>query len=783
MNQFPVNSYPPAQAQLSAKGDNQFILSIFDGEEQPYFVDLRQFQKQFVTFGRSPENDIVLKSELVSRQHGYFQLDDNGCTLYDNMSSNGITVNGQRIQTKFLIEGDQIKIDRFTAAMKEGVLFLFGTKKEPVVWRSITLYDKQQVTIGRDPSCDIVLDHLSVSKVHAFIENTGGGFTLRDNNSMNGVYVNGKRLTGAYPLQEKDVIVITNSRLLYSGGMLNYCCFTNGIGVEAIDIVKKVRSGRGEKVISNHISLSITPCSFTGIIGGSGAGKTTFMNCLSGYNRATEGHVLINGVDLYENYDSFKSIIGYVPQQDIIHGNLPLREMLEYAAKLRMPLDSTEEERKKRVRDVINTVELSGHEETMINLLSGGQRKRASIAVELLSDPKLFFLDEPSSGLDPGTEKNLMKTMHSMARQGITIILITHTIQNINLFDRIIFLGKGGNLCYYGSPQGAPSFFGVDHLSDAYMLTESNSEELKTRFLNSGIMPPSANTGISAGDQVNRSSESFGVKIRKLFSNTKTLSIRYAKLLINDRQRMLLLLLQPPLLAFMISITKDGNQYKYRTITMSLLFALACSGFWIGVLNAIQEICKEKVILKRENMAGLSLFAYVTSKMLVLTILCAVQSLLLMTFYWLLIGLPEDGIVMGPFPEMLLTVFLTALSATALGLVVSSLFDNPDRALVVAPLLIMPQILFSGILFELDGIKNTISYFTTCRWAMKAFCITVNLNELPDMMGGEMPMEVYTVKEIFDYTAGNMHLAWEALLMMTVVCYAISYVSMRVKKI
>ena len=245
---------------------------------------------------------------------------------------------------------------------------------------------------------------------------------------------------------------------------------------------------------------------------------------------------------------------------------------------------------------------------------------------------------------------------------------------------------------------------------------------------------------------------------------------------------MLLLLLQPPLLAFLISLTKDGNEYKYRTITMSILFAFACSGFWIGVLNAIQEICKEKVILKRENMAGLSLFAYVTSKMLVLTLLCAIQSLLLMLSFSVMVGLPENGILISPFPEMLLTIFLTALSATALGLLVSSFFDNPDRALVVAPLLIMPQILFSGILFELDGIKNTLSYFTTCRWAMKAFGITVNLNELPDIIQGEVPMEVTTFKEIFDYTAGNMYLAWEALLLMAVVCYAVSYVSTRIKK-
>lgn len=781
MNQYNyIEEYTPAYDQYD---DNQFVISVFDGKEQPYFVDLRSFKKRYVTFGRNPDNDIVLKSALVSRKHGYFTLDENSCTLVDNNSSNYTTVNGQPIHSRLLLEGDQIKIDRFSAPMGEGVLILFGTKKEPVVWHSISLYDNPRITIGRDNSCDVVLNHMSVSRVHAIIEHRGNEFIIMDNNSTNGVYINGKRLNGLDYLHEKDVIVITNSKLLFNNGNLNYCCFTNGIGVDAIHVVKKVKSGKEEKTITNDISLSIAPCSFTGIIGGSGAGKTTFMNCLCGYNKATEGYVLINGVDLYENYDSFKSIIGYVPQQDIIHGNLPLQEMLMYSAKLRMPDDSTKEEQEKRVRDVINTVELTGHENTMINLLSGGQRKRASIAVELLSDPKLFFLDEPSSGLDPGTEKNLMRTMHSMAQQGITIILITHTIQNINLFDNIIFLGKGGNLCYYGNPQGAPAFFGVDHLSDAYTLTESNSEEFKQKFLRSGIVPPMNIDPLGVVSETNDVPESFGKKLKKIFSNTTTLSARYAKLMLNDTQRMVLLLIQPLLLAFLISLAKDGHQYEHRTITMSLLFALACSGFWIGVLNSIQEICKENVILKREKMAGLSIFAYVTSKVLVLTVLCAIQSFLLMGAFSILIGLPNKGVIMSPFPEMLLTTFLTTLSAMTIGLLVSSFFDNPDRALVVAPILIMPQILFSGILFELDGIKNTISFFTTCRWTMKSLGITANLNELINVIHLDIgDMDVTSVKDIFEYTAKNMQLGWDALLFMSIVCYLLTYISMRLKK-
>ena len=355
--------YNPQQENYGNGNSAQFVVNVFDGTGQPYTVDLRSFQKQVVTFGRERDNDIVLNSGFVSRHHGYFRLEGNSCTINDQNSSNGTYLNGGRITSSVLQDGDRIQIDKFPQTEQNGVLFIFSTRKESVIWQSITLSDKQQITIGRSSGCDVVLDHQSVSKLHAYIQNYGGKFLLIDNNSLNGVYVNGKRLRGSCYLQDKDVIVITNSKLLYSEGILNYCVYKNGIGLEAVDIVKRVRSGRKDKVICNHVSLTISPCSFTGIIGGSGAGKTTFMNCLCGYNKATEGQVLINGVDLYANYDSFKSIIGYVPQQDIIHGNLPLREMLEYAAKLRMPPDSTKEERSARVSEAIRTVELDATKE------------------------------------------------------------------------------------------------------------------------------------------------------------------------------------------------------------------------------------------------------------------------------------------------------------------------------------------------------------------------------------------------------------------------------------
>ena len=252
--------------------------------------------------------------------------------------------------------------------------------------------------------------------------------------------------------------------MIYSAGFIYFHTYTGGIGITVSHIVKTVKSGNNSINICNDVSLEIRPAELVAIIGGSGAGKTTLMNAICGYNKPTSGKVVINGEDLYEKdtYEALKSVIGYVPQQDIVYDNLTLFSMLNYAAKLRLPDDTSPAERERRVREVIDMVELSSKADTMIRRLSGGQKKRASIAVELLSDPQLFFLDEPASGLDPGTERNLMRTLKNMTQSGKTVILVTHSTLNLQDCDKILFMGRGGNLCYSGNMESAKRFFKID---------------------------------------------------------------------------------------------------------------------------------------------------------------------------------------------------------------------------------------------------------------------------------------------------------------------------------
>jgi energy-coupling factor transporter ATP-binding protein EcfA2 len=365
-------------------------------------------------------------------------------------------------------------------------------------------------------------------------------------------------------------------------------------------------------------------------------------------------------------------------------------------------------------------VELSHKRDSLIKALSGGQRKRASIAVELLSDPNLLFLDEPASGLDPGTERNLMHSLRQMADSGKTVILVTHSTLQLQMCDKIVFMGAGGNLCFCGSYDEALAFFQVDNIVDIYNMITNQSKEWSARY--SQLSPPGVfkkSDKIPAKQPEDRRHQ------------LKVLCSRYVRLILNDRQRLWLLLLQAPLLAALISIVADGDQFEVYEMTKSLLFALSCCAFWVGILNAIQEICKERTILKREYMTGLSLGSYVRSKIIVLGSMCLLQSAMIVGVFAALVGLPEDGIILVPLLELLISVFLTALSAAAMGLFVSSMFDNADRAMTLAPILLMPQILFSGQLFKLEGATSTISWFATCRWSMEGLGTTADLYNLP----------------------------------------------------
>ena len=713
---------------------SNLYITIFDGEKSPFEVKLSSFNKEVISFGRAEDNDIVLKSMFASRYHGVIYM-DRGVVIIEKLADckNGLWYHGKKIKSTALRDGTYIRIFGKIEEQEQGVLIVSSIKEETVVWNSVQVPQGSRITIGRDESCNIVLDHISISRVHAYVEERGGSFYIVDNGSTNGVLLNGKKLSGRKELKEKDIILITNSKLVYTAGSIVYCMAKSGISVETKDVLKQV--GKKKLTICNNVNLTINPGELVAIIGGSGAGKTSIMNCISGYSTPTSGQVLVNDVDLYENYDTLKYIIGYVPQKDIVYDNLTVHDMLRYSARLRLPKDVTSDEIDQIVQKVIDTVELSHRSDALVRSLSGGQRKRASIAVELLTDPNLFFLDEPTSGLDPGTERNLIRTLKGMTSSGKTVILVTHSTLGMQEYDKIIFMGTGGKLCFAGSYDEALRFFETDDIVNVYEMISSEPDVWKNKYEQMLSQQQRSSSAPKKTEIKNSNKKGY-------FRQFGILSTRYTHLLLNDRQRMLLLLLQAPLLGFLVYLVANDKFARIYESTISILFVYSCCAFWIGIMSALQEICKERVILKREYMTGLNMGSYILSKMVVLSVMCILQSFILTLTIALLVNVDKGGgefwrpffevtgVISSPFLEFFITTALTSISAAAMGILVSALFTNADRVMTIAPILLMPQILFSGMLFTLDGISKKISYFINCRWAMESYGSIIDLGKL-----------------------------------------------------
>ena len=301
-----------------------------------------------------------------------------------------------------------------------------------------------------------MLDHPQVSRYHAMIERMGvGRYRIHDLKSANGVFVGNKRIERESWLKDDDEIQIGPFRLDLKQGNIRQM-EDRGMRLDVLHLQKWVSK---EKNLLQDISLAIAPQEFVALVGLSGAGKSTLMNALTGFNPATHGAVFVNDIDLYKNFDLFRNELGYVPQKDIVHAELSVYAALDYVAQLRMPPDTTPDERHKRILEVLEDLDLTERKDLPIHKLSGGQLKRVSIGVELLTKPRLFYLDEPTSGLDPGTEYNMMKLLRHLADQGRTIVLITHATKNVMMCDKVIFVVRGGYVAFYGPPEEALIYF------------------------------------------------------------------------------------------------------------------------------------------------------------------------------------------------------------------------------------------------------------------------------------------------------------------------------------
>lgn len=756
---------------LNSNNDN-FTITLIE-ENSIRNISLNKFRKKKILFGRGTNNDIVLNSLLVSPNHGFFEIINGKVKIVDNSSVNGIFVNDNKVVEAFLKDGDAIKIDNPIEPLSIGVIMIVTLGENVNEWQQFDMTSKDTITIGRNSSSDIVINHVSVPLNIANIYVQNNNFILVPSLSTNNILVNGKSISNSLLLKNRDVILIADAKLIFDNGHIYYQLYSRGVEIEAVDIMKTVRVKGKKKDISFHVSMSIKPGEFVAFVGGSGAGKTTFMNCISGVSKPTSGSVYINGNDLFKNYSVLKKIIGYVPQSDIVFDDLTLYDMLKYSANLRMPDDLSIKDREARIEEVLKIVELSDKKDVMIRSLSGGQRKRASIAVELLADPKLFFLDEPTSGLDPGTERNLMNILKKMTKMGKTIILVTHNTLNLHLCDKICFFGKGGKLCFMGTPSETLQFFNVSDFVDIYNLINDDVDSWYNKFNSINTFKKSSNQIVSKFYKNNKNKRSF-------FKQFITLSKRYIKTIVNDKQMLLLLLLQSPFIAYMFAIVAPDDMFEGYETTKMMLFSMTIAAIWLGTLNSIQVICKEKAILKREYMADLKLSAYFASKLVVQVIICAIQSFLFITVFMAAFGfVPDNGIITSWPLEMMFTFFLITVSSTCLGLLLSTLSKNTSNAVMLAPITLIPQLVLNGSFIELNGILEKISFFILDKWAIQLFGISCDLNSMPNEIQRLQPSFVRDIEDCFAFTSSHFWEDTRIVIIMAFVILIICYFTLK----
>ena len=784
-------------------------LIVIGSQGELHQYEFRNFGKPVITIGRASENnDIVIPEGFVSSCHGRIFLDRGRFFYCDDHSSNGsfvISASGTSLlknteETVELSNHSTIRIGSQQNPNKRVLIwFSFMNPAETVTRKDL---NKTQITIGRSGANDIVLAHPSVSRVHATLTRQNGQYILADQRSTNGVLVNGQPMRQPTILQNQDVIQISGFQMIYAGNSIYYKNKISGIGIIARNINKFVRDGSGgkKKQILHQANVTINANEFVAIIGGSGAGKSTIMNVLNGFDRNYSGEVYFNNINLKRNFQYLKSIIGYVPQEDIIYENLTLRKMLQYTAQLRMPKDISKAEVQARIDSVLQTLELREHQNTLIRKMSGGQKKRASIAVELLADPKLFFLDEPTSGLDPGTEKSLMTSMKKLCKeQDRTIVMVTHTTQSLHLCDKVIFMGPGGRVCFVGHVNEAKKFFGNDDLTEIYNIIARNPAEWERRFAQmcSGDRPV-----IGTANDVIRNRRPRVPAINQFV----TLVSRYTELILNDRRKLLILLLEPVVIGLLLFIVAGDNVFDVFNTTMpdsgetpiaikayndtkSIMFTLSCAAIWIGLFNSIQEICKERNILKREYMANLQLPVYMASKVIVQMVIALIQAVLLsMTFLVTVDHFKNDGNAEvyhdelqtlfdggGESLEIILAVWFTIIAAMSLGLIVSSIVKTGDKAMVVAPFLLIVQLLFSGFLFELKGASETIANITISKWSVESLCRIANIGNI----SGDFVDRIKDDASDFDWNASAVLADWWIMGLMSLLCIVISIIVLR----
>ena len=660
--------------------------------------------------GSNSNCDVIVSNKRVSRNHcQIISSNSEDLKLIDLNSTNGTFLNG--IKLKPGIPYNLNLKDQVQLAGVSGILISIGSEntqsRDLENQKNILelFKNKDLIIVGRDSSCDLRINDTRISRKHASIKKLSDDkFLIKDLGSLNGVYINGSKLSGTKTISKNDNIFISKYLLKIDGKAKDLC---DELAISAIGIEKVYPNQKKGKKALHKMDISVPSRSLLAIMGPSGCGKSTLLKSLNGESPPTKGRVLIFNQDLITNYEYLKTQIGYVPQDDIVHKQLTVEQSLFFAAKLRIA-NISKADIKVKIDQILSELNISHIKKNLISDISGGQRKRVSIAIELLTDPMLLFLDEPTSPLDPQTIEDFLNILKKLSENGTTVIMVTHKPEDLDYMDEVIFMAdnNGGKIVYYGDSTQYKDYFNVNNAVSVFsQISGDNSKKWVEKYSNPR---PLSTTQDREKVLINKSNQS---PIEQFF----WLTYRYFKIKTNDKVNTSIMLLQAPIIALLACLV-------FKEVSLSVLFIMAVSAVWFGSTNAAREIVGELPIYKRERMYNLKLIPYIFSKITVLSFFSIIQSFVFIYILYFYYGDSDFDIFFNnPFSSFIWMSFLT-ISSTFLGLLLSAIFDTSEKVLAVVPIVLIPQIMLAGLVAKI-GSKTVefVSYMTFTRWGIEGF--------------------------------------------------------------
>lgn len=706
-----------------------------------------------VVIGRDVRADVRLPHPAVSRAHVLLRYHDGRWVAIDNESRNGIFLGEQRVYSVDIRSGQILHLgdpegpwvtfelgpvprqdDQPTAQIEHEadagteVLTVATTVLPAQPSDASGAEPPRPTTIGRDFGNDVVLPDVLASGHHATLVTTPEGVRIQDADSANGTFVNGQRVQNA-ALKPSDIVTIGNVDFVFENGNLvrrvEPADKTGGLDVCDISLTIE-----GNRTLLDRVSFSAKPASLTAVIGPSGSGKTSLLKVMAGGTRPDSGAVLFEGHDVHAEYASMRTRIGMVPQEDVVHRQLSINQALGYAAELRMPPDTTKEDRQRVVAQVLQELELMPHADSRIEKLSGGQRKRASVALELLTGPSLLVLDEPTTGLDPALDQQVMKMLRQLADAGRVIVVVTHSLAYLDVCDQLLLLAPGGKTAFCGPPGELASAMGTTDWADIFTDISADPAAAQRRFLEQAGRvdePPTQPAPEQPAARVTQAN---------LWRQFSTLVRRQLRLLVADRGYFVFLALLPFLVGLLpLAVAGDAGFGKAEFAgaapneAKQILVMMNFGAFFMGTALTVRTLVGERAIFRREQAVGLSTSAYLAAKIAVFGVIAVLQSAVLVLVVTIGKGAPTGATELGsPTFELFVGIAATCVASAIVGLFVSALAQNSNQVLPMTVVTLMVQVVLAGGMIPVtDRVLDPLSWLTPARWGLAATASTADL--------------------------------------------------------